>query len=163
MTELLLLLSLIGSNVPDCQPACNNYYQDIGLGFDCLNNESRFFPAEREAEFSYFWEFQDSIYFGECIPFNELDLDCQGIFPVGLYIVHYSGALFYREIPAFIFYQNDYLPECEYEDLTIIDVWSFQIWEDFTPYQYLDLHSPVDYDMNNEFNVYDLLICLSNY
>jgi hypothetical protein len=159
---------------PDVLPAFNNYYQDIGVGSDNLDNLTKWndvplrdLQPEDRPDLSFRWYWNNLIEPEVLIsdkyewPLSDMfgKVSCSGAGVMRLVVVdNETGAVFIRRMNAFIGINS--LSFCS-NGMSQIDTFSEQIWPSgYKPYDYLE----IKYDLNGDrvINSADMLIILGS-
>ncbi len=167
---LLDILAHLGDTIPDVQPATINHFQVHGENPNFyFINYSRNSPTSGEMsesemqDFQWNWVIQGNALKVDLvsIPFSIISWNCNGTFPLILQATHIeTQAVYEQPIPTYVIWYDIPYPECDY-GLDLNDVNNFNIWEYYTPYQYLIQESPYDLNGDRVINVYDILTLLT--
>ena len=170
--ELLELLGMYGTNIPDVVPAFNNYYQDItggasNLGQLSLVNGELFVTNVGDlvtdtVGYTFDWYINDVLQCTEVNP-KLWDLDdnlvCDGVVRMRLDITTPQNAKYSRTEWAYIDY--NYIDNCECEDCPNLFEVFYTFYPDVQPYYYQVECAEYDFDCNQTINASDLLTFLS--
>lgn len=171
-SDLLVVTGNYSAQIPEAIPACAQFYQDIGGGFQTFTLLSEvngvawadLLPNQQNQwTLKWFKEGEPDPWFtGTPPPFNELNWSCDGTFYLTLQMTHSTGVQYTRVIPALIAFALIDYPECASE-CTFDEASGFEFFPEVEPFFYVTQWAYGDINGDMVVDVNDLLLVVGGY